>query len=327
MFKFQGGIKKMEKITMAKADVQKLGRASNREDLIARTLGDVYDVELPVPEVIESVFRVERAEVGEHVYYMSPENPEKAVYKLTSACTVTQEKVSPSTRTEVSWTDLISKEYYACIHDLLKGDHDVLTFMAKAIQEAMDRQEIYGVLQLVDAGAVANANVYTLDSGKTKFDYPKLVEMVRSVAKFGKSLVLITGANVTTDIVLMNYDADKNQAISLASAGISKHIPIEALTVDVDGVSKDVISEDVAYLVAVSDSAQNKPGVFVRRKLAGIADVEDTVVVANKERAVISTGNMMNAGAVRKFSKGIAGFEEYSSTLVNSFVVAKFTRA
>lgn len=316
----------MEKITMAKEDVQKIGRASNREELIARTLGDVYDIEIPIPEVIEAVFRTERADVGEHVYYMSPENPEKAVFKLTSDCTVTQEKVSPSTRTEVSWTDLISKEYYACIHDLLKGDHDVLSFMAKAIQEAMDREEIYGVLQLIDAGAVANANVYTLDSGKTKFDYPKLVEMVRSVAKYGKSLVLVTGANVTTDIVLMNYDADKNQAISLASAGISQHIPIEELTVDVDGGTKTVISADVAYLVAVSDSAQNKPGVFVRRKLTGIADVEDTELI-NKERAVISTGNMMNAGAVRKFSKGLAGFEEYSSTLVNSYVVAKFTRA
>jgi len=316
----------MKKIELASEDVQKIGKSSNREDLIARTLGDVYDVEIPIPEVIESVFRTERAELGEHVFYMSPENPTKEVFKLTSNCTVTQEKVSPSTRTEVSWTDLISKEYYACIHDLLKGDHDVLSFMAVAIQEAMNREEIYGVLQLIDAGAVANNNVYTLDSGKTKFDYPKLVDMVRSVAKFGKSLVLVTGANVTTDIVLMNYDADKNQAISLASAGISKHIPVEALDVEIGGVNTTVIDEDIAYLVAVSDSAQNKPGVFVRRKLVGIADAEDTKLVA-KERAVISTGNMMNAGAVRKFSKGIAGFEEYSSTLVNSYVVAKFTRA
>jgi len=315
----------MKKIELAKKEVQKMGMADNRDELIAKTLGDVYDVELPIPEVIEAVFRTERADVGEHVYYMSPEDVTKAVYKLTSNCTVTQEKVTPSTRTEVSWTDLISKEYYACIPDLLKGDHDVLTFMAKAIQEAMDREEIYGVLQLIDAGAVANSNVFTLDTGKTKFDYPKLVEMVRSVAKYGKDLVLITGANVTTDIVLMNYDADKNQAISLQSAGISKHIPIESLDVDIDGVTKDVISDDVAYLVAVSDSAQNKPGVFVRRKLEGI-DAPDTEVVS-KERAVITTGNIMNAGAVRKFARGTAGFEEYSATLVNSYVVAKFTRA
>jgi len=316
----------MKKIEMAKTEVRKIGLSGNKEEIIAKTLGDVYDVELPIPEVIEAVFRVERADAGEHVFYMSPENPDKEVFKLTTNCNVTQEKVSPSTRTEVSWTDLISKEYYACIPDLLKGDHDVLSFMAKAIQESMNRQEIYAVLQLLDAGAVANSNVFTLDTGKSKFDYPKLVEMVRSVAKYGTDLVLITGANVTTDIVLMNFDADKNQAISLASAGISKHIKIEELTVDVDGSPKTVLNADVALLVAVSDSAQNKPGVFVRRKLAGIDDVEDTKLVG-KERAVISTGNMINVASNRKFSRGIAGFEEYSGTLVNSVVVAKFTRS
>lgn len=315
-----------KELVRAREELQKIARSGNREDLIAKTIGDVYDVELPIPAVIEAVFATDRAEPGEHVYYLAPESVDKEVYALTSDCEVTQVKVTPATRTEVSWTDLISPEYYACIHNLLKGDNDELAFMAEAIMEAMNRQEIYGLVQLLSAGASATGNEYTLDSGKTKFDYPKLVEMVRSVAKYGKELVLITGANVTTDIVLMNYDADKNQAISLASAGISKHIPIEELVVKVGGVSQTVLSADEAYLVAVSDSKQNKPGVFVRRKLNGISDAPDTEVVA-KERAVINTGNMINVASARKFSKGIAGYEEYSATLINNKVIAKFTRA
>jgi hydroxymethylpyrimidine/phosphomethylpyrimidine kinase len=173
-------------------------RGSERESFIAKTIGDVYDVELPIPEVISAIARTERAEVGEHVYFLAPTTITKKVNTITSDCEVTQVKVTPNTQTEVTWADLVSEDVYVCLHDWLKADHDVLTFNADAIQEAMDRQEIYSVLQLADAGAVNESNVYTLDSGKTTFDYPKLVEMARSIAKYGRELVLITGGNITT---------------------------------------------------------------------------------------------------------------------------------
>ena len=246
-----------KKIMMAKEELKRIARSSDPVFEIAKTLGDVYDVELPIPEVISAIFRTERAEVGEHVYYLAPEVADKKVLALTSDCIVTQVKVTPRTRTEVTWTDLVSEEYYVCIPDLLKADHNVLQFFGDSIIEAMDRQEVFAVLALVAAGAASTGNVYTLDSGKTKFDYPKLVEMARSVAKYGKNLVLITGADVTTDITLMNYDADKNQAVSLESAGVKTWIPVEELTVDVNAVSKTVIAANRAYLVAVSDSKNN----------------------------------------------------------------------
>lgn len=315
-----------KKLMLAKEEMRRIARSADPVFEVARTLGDVYDVELPIPEVITAIFRTERAEVGEHVYYLAPEVADKKVLTLTSNCEITQVKVTPRTQTEVSWTDLVSEEYYVCIPDLLKADHNVLQFYGDAILEAMDRQEVYAILQLISAGAVAKGNVYTLDSGDTKFDYPKLVEMVRSVAKYGKSLVLITGADVTTDITLMNYDADKNQAISLASAGITTHIPIEECTVDVNGSTKTVIAANRAYLVAVSDSKNNKPGIFVRRKTSTLASVSDTEALA-KERIAIMSGNLINVGSARKLAKGIVGFEEYSGTLINAYVVAQFTRS
>jgi len=315
-----------KKIMMAKEELKRIARSSDPVFEIAKTLGDVYDVELPIPEVISAIFRTERAEVGEHVYYLAPEVADKKVLALTSDCIVTQVKVTPRTRTEVTWTDLVSEEYYVCIPDLLKADHNVLQFFGDSIIEAMDRQEVFAVLALVAAGAASTGNVYTLDSGKTKFDYPKLVEMARSVAKYGKNLVLITGADVTTDITLMNYDADKNQAVSLESAGVKTWIPVEELTVDVNAVSKTVIAANRAYLVAVSDSKNNKPGIFVRRKVEALGAASDTEVIA-KERIAIMSGNMMNVGSNRKISKAIAGFEEYSGTLVNAYTVAQFTRS
>jgi hypothetical protein len=298
--------------------------ASSREVFIAQTLGDVYDEELPIPEVIDAVSDVRRVNPGEHVYYLAPDSITKTVNTLTSDCTVVQEKVTPNTRTELSFTDLISKEEYVCIHDWLKGDHDVLKFHADAINEAMNRQEIYAVLQLLDAGATGNSNTYTLDTGDTALTFPKLVEMVRSVAKYGRNLVLITGANITTDVMLMDYNANTFRDYGLEKLNI-RHIPIESLSVDINATPTDVIDADTAYLVAVSDSKNNKPVLFARRKLAPIA-ASDTTVDSSKERAVIDTGNMINVGSNRKFARGKAGFEEYGAVLLNSKVVAKFSK-
>ena len=75
----------------------------DRELFIARTIGDVYDVEMPIPEVIESIARVERADVGEHVYYLAPTTKTKEVKQITSDCTIAQTKVNPNPRKEVSW--------------------------------------------------------------------------------------------------------------------------------------------------------------------------------------------------------------------------------
>ncbi len=313
-------------LMLAKQELKRIARSSDPVLEIAKTVGDVYDVELPIPEVIEAIFATERADVGEHVYYLVPEVADKKVLALTSDCTVTQVKVTPRTRTEVTWTDLVSEEYYVCIPDLLKADHNVLKFYGDSILEAMDRAEIYAVLQLISAGAVARSNVYTLDSGKTKFDYPKLVEMARSVAKYGRNLVLITGADITTDITLMNYDADKNQAVSLESAGVKTWIPVEELIVSITGVSRTVIAANRAYLVAVSDSKNNKPGIFVRRKTETLSSAVDTEAIT-KERILMKSGLMMNVGSARKISQAIAGFEEYSGTLINSYTIAQFTRS
>jgi len=299
--------------------------AAARDKFIADTIGDVYDVELPIPEIISAIADTKTVPVGGHAYYLAPTTITKTVLTLTSDCIVTQTKVTPSTRTELSFTDLISPEFYVCIHDWLKGDHDVLAFYADSIDEAMNRQEAYALIALLSAAAVATSNLYTLSSGATKFDFPALVRMARSVAKYGTKLVLITGANVTTDILLMGYNADKFREYGLSRLNIQQ-IPVESLSVTINGSPTTVLSADEAYLVAVSDSKNNKPVLFARRKMdSGIA-APDTTVVA-KERIVIESGNLMNVGANRKFSKGIVGFEEYGMVMLNNAVVAKFTRS
>lgn len=317
-----------EEVLQAKQQMQRIAVSANREELIAQTINDVYDVEFPIQELIAKLFNVGSANAGEHVYYLVPKTMDKKVIVLTSDCLVTHQKVSPDSRSELSFTPVVTPDYYACLQDLLNGDHDVLSLYAEDAIEALNRKEIKNVLTLIDAGAVARGNVFTLDSGDTKLTLPKLVSMKKAIRKYGKSLVLISGANVTEDIELMDYDADKNRPISIKDV-VDEWIPIESLDVTVDGGTVDVIDDDVAYLVAVSDSKKNKPGYFYRRKISGsvIASASDTSMLPDKERAIIVTGNMKSTDTTDRFSRGFAGVEQIGAVLTNSYTCCKFVRS
>jgi hypothetical protein len=301
---------------------------SDREQFIAMTIGDVYDEELGIPEVIDSIARFARAgnrPEDNHVYYLTPDSIDKKVFILDSNCNVTQAKVTPNTRTELTFAEVTTNDYWVCLKDFLAGDHDALQFYADSISEAMDRYEVKKVLELLDAAATAESKVFALDSGKETFDFPKLVEMARSIAKYGRNLVLISGGNITTDIMLMDYNANTFRAYGLESLNV-KHIPVEDLTVDVDASGQaSVIDPDVAYLVAVSDSKNNKPLLFARRQLGIALDMADTQS-APKDRIVIDTGNMKNVGGVNKYARGKAGYGQIGAVMINSKVVAKFSK-
>lgn len=299
--------------------------ASERETFIAATISDVYDVELPISPIVEAIADIRRADVGEHVYYLVPTTITKKVNILTSNCQVTQQQVHPNTRSELAFTSMLSPEFYVCLDEWLKGDHDVLKFYADSITEAMNRQEIYAVLQLLEAGISATGgtnNTYGPESGHTAITFPVLVSMLRSLAKYGNNFVLVSGANVTTDLLLMDFRADTFRKYGLDNLNITQ-MTIEDYQVTVTGSSKNVIDPDVAYLVAISDSSQRKPIIFSRRKLAAIV-APDTQIDATKERAIIDTGNMINVSTDRLFSKGKAGFQSYGAVLLNERVVAKF---
>ena len=316
-----------EAVEAAQKQMKQIAFSANREEQLASVLNESYDPELPIPEVIAAIMNVASAEPHEHVYYFTPTLPVKKVYILSGNCNVTQEAVSPATRNDLAFTTIVTPDYFICLDELLNGDMNILDLYAEDIQEALNREEILAVLRLVDAAAVARSNVFGLDSGKLKFDYPKLVEMRKAIRKYGKSLVLITGANVTEDVELMQYDANKYSPVNIKDV-VDMWIPLEALDVTVNGTPTVVLDADTAYLVAVSDSKKNKPGYFVRRKIDGsiLSGLQDTTMVA-KERAVIVTGMNKPVATVEKFAKGIAGLEQVGVVITNSYTCAKFVRA
>ena len=122
----------------------------------------------------------------------------------------------------------------------------------------------------------------------------------------------------------MNYDADKNQAVTIFDV-VQKHIPIEDLVVEINGVDKTLIDPDVAYVVAVADSQKNRSLLTVRRKRDGLLDMIDTETAnEDKERVVITSGNGMNVGDKKKYARGFFMAQEYSATSINDLTYAKY---
>lgn len=316
-----------EEFQAAKEQMKKIAYSANREEQLARILNETYDPELPVNDVISAIMNVATADPFETVYYFVPTLPIKKAYILSGNCNVTEIAVTPSSKNTLAFAAVVTPDYYICLDELLNGDHDVLALYADDIQEALNREEMYSVLQLIDAAAVAQGNTLGLSSGETKMIFPNLVEMRRMVRKYGSKLVLITGPNVTDDIDLLQYDANKFSPVNIKDV-VSAHYAVEALDVDINGVTKTVIDPDVAYLVAVSDSKKNKPGYFVRRRIDAsiLAGLNDTTMVA-KERAVIVTGAIKPVAGVEKFAKGLAGLEQVGAVITNPYTCVKFTRA
>lgn len=308
-------------------EMKRIGRSGDQL-MIAKTIGDVYDVEMGVSPVIEAVARFERTGLrpdDNHIYYLTPTSVDKKVFVLTDNCNVTQVQVTPNSRAELVPVPVVTPDYWICLSDFLKGDHDALALAAESLNEAMDRYEIKGVLNLLEAGAVAEGNVFAPASGGDTLTYPVLVSMRKSIKKYGTEFVLIAGENVSEDIDLMDYVADTNREYALEKLNIT-HIPVLSWTVDIDGSGQEeLIDPDTAYLVAVKDAKGNKPVLVARRAVAQLADMADTTAVA-KDRIVIDTGNMKNIGATVKFARGKAGYEEVAMVLLNSKVVAKFTK-
>jgi hypothetical protein len=315
-----------EELEAAQKQMRQIAMSANRDEQIATVINETYDPELPINEVISAIMNAGSAEPHEPIYYFVPTLPIKKVYVLSGNCNVTQEAVTPTSKQTLAFITIVTPDYFICIDELLNGDMNVLDLYAEDIQEALNREEIYAVLLLVDAAATARGNVFTLDSGKLKLDYPKLVEMKKSIRKYGKTLVLISGANVTEDIELMQYDANKFSPVNVKDV-VDMWIPIESLEVTVGGVVKEVIDADTAYLVAVSDARKNKPGYFYRRKIDGsiLAGLNDTTIV-NKERAVMVTGAVKPVATVEKFAKGLAGLEQVGIVITNSYTCAKFSK-
>lgn len=294
------------------------GHAGNSMEL-ARLANMPYDAEFPIPPVIDAICKTATVAKGEDYEYFVHAVETKSVYSVVNG-TITQTNVTPGSEADLTFSTYESDEYYVYVEKLLEAKYEPIAIKTKTAMESLNRKEIRDVLALGIASAESKSNEFANSSGDSEIDFEKVVEMVRSVAKYGKNLVLVTGADVTTDIVLMDYNEDKNREVSLAKAGIAKHIALETLTYTHSGTIT-VFPADKALLVAVSDSEGNEPIHFVRRSVASLDGSGD------KERIVMASGPGFHAGAVRKWAYAIVVMEQYGAVVVNPFCFAVYKKA
>lgn len=286
---------------------------------LAKIANMPYDAELPVPEVIVEVAKTESVAKGEDYYYFAI-SPDGKVVTTISNGSLTNTNVTPGTEAELTFASFSSEVYNVYLEKLLEAKYDVIAQKTGDCNESLNRKEIRDVMAALFTAADTRNNNFCWDSGDSKIDFEKLVEMVRSVAKYGSKLVLISGGNVTTDLVLMDYSEDKNREVSVEKAGISKWIKIEELTYTHSTTAK-VLDADYAILVAVADAANERSIHFVRRK---VSTVDGS---GQKERVVVVAGPMVSIDTANKWAYKVGMMEQYGVVVANTYPIASFYNA
>jgi len=274
-------------------------------------LNEPYDAELKMSDVVKEIAKVSSIGQGVTAQYWVADDTAKVIYTIVNGL-VTQVNFTTTSPNTLSIGFYAGPQDFIYVPDMLSQKYDAIALKAEAQMEAFNRKENKDVLDLVIASAVSESNTFHNDSGVSAITYKKLVEMVRSMAKHGNKLVLVSGASVSTDLMLMDYTEDKNRAVSVESAGIKKWIKAENFTYTHSG-SQTVLATDKAVLVATSDSDKNRPVEFVRQRtnsLTGSLQVE-------KERVIIAEGPKLHNGALPILAYSVLTFGAYGAVVTN----------
>jgi len=289
---------------------------------VARIISEPVDPRIPVDPIIEVVSDVHPpATPDEYLFYYDVDEDTKYVYTIASGGTVTAKDVTVSAPNSVTFAPINSPVYNIHIVDLNNAKFDVIGKKKQAVTRALDNKELAYVLNVLWAGTPAG-NQFSLDSGKTYLDFPKILEMRNSISKYGTDFALICGTTVDDDITLTDYRENKNQSVlaMMDKLNIKKYKVVAEYN---DGSAKDVLSATSAILVALNTRA-GKPVEFGRKTL-----VQNTVLGTTEttEKLRLLTVTPVVPRGTEKPSVAIWGYGEFQAVLKNSKAVARFTRA
>jgi len=289
-----------------------------------------FDPEMPFgSRVINACFKTATINRDQDYDYFVADQLTKSVRTLSSG-SITQTAVTPLSDNELSFTKRNTDEYYVFLDDWFDSKEDVIARRTILIQEALDRIDEYDAIQLIDA-AVDAGNKHTPDSGQTRFRYPNLVDMVKDLENYVSvgmnpastgiegNLTLITGSNITTDILKWSFDDDKNVYHTLRMAGIGNWIPLGTQNVSINGTPTAVMDADTAYLVAPDFTVGRESAHFVRRRTRDVGGDQ-------KERLVYVTSGLTQVSTAKKMGWAVIGAQATGGVIVNSKVLSEFNR-
>ena len=189
---------------------------------IARIIGAPFDPRRPYPLLVEKLCETDTADPNEYVYqYDALLETDKVL--ISAGSTVTQENVTPDTPALITFTDVMSPEYYVKLTDLASAKEKTLARKKKTINRAMNAEENRMVIQLLNAAAIASGNLNDLRSGETSVNYQHIIDMVDEIIDYSENYVFVVGSQIDKDLKLMDWkDSDKE---SLMPAMTSSKFP------------------------------------------------------------------------------------------------------
>lgn len=279
-----------------------------------------YDAEVPCAEVIEKTCKVERVSCGLTVQYYTQSAATKTVYTISSGG-VTQANVSPGSPSSLTFSEYAAPETYLYLADMASQKYDSLAKSAKEQHEALNRKETRDMLDIFFDAAEGKSNVYANTSGDSVIDFEVLMNMVRSLDKYGSRKILIAGTTVATDIKLMPYTENKYAKYTWQDAGIDEMIIVENFTYS-HSTTITVMPADRCLVVSTSDAEDNKPAIFARRKLSEIVTGTD-----QRERLTTADGPRIQVGSNGKYAFALGTVEEIAGVVVNDLCFAAYQKA
>ncbi len=308
---------------------------------ISRIIGEPKRPDKEMPFFVEKIATFDTAAPNDYVYSFTAATGTEAIYVTTADGKIVQQEVTPNTPTLMSFVDIQSNEFYIKINKLASAKEKAIAVTKVDIARAMDKYECKYVVELMDTAATAQSNLFTLDSGATRFTYSKAVDMIEAVADYGDGLQLICGSQVYKDIILWDYNDNKYQSLknALSDAGVEVTrvgLKAGARTFNLDddnsggATSVDVLAANSAYMVA-TDTEMGNPILFVRKEVGAIEGfgnlTTESTNVAQRYIFVSGSPVTVTSGNKRYLAVGFTGMEEFAAACVNPYAIAKFTRA
>jgi len=300
---------------------------------ISKIIGQPVDPRKPYPDLVNMICERDTAEPEEYVYYFDVYKDTDTVYTITSTGSVTSSAVTPDTPAAFTFIDVASPEYYVKIVDLAKSKERVLARKKATINRALNGKEVEYILTLIEVGT-PSANRFRLNSssGATTFNVDHLTQMCDVVKDYGDSYVLLVSSTIEKDIILWNWNDNKNIDIfrTFEKLGVKiQRIPNQWVVID--SSTTNLIGSTRAYLVATStnSSVGGRCLLFVRKRLNDIKLLGGVISESGEkpERLVFTSPNPMNVGGTRYLGVGLTGYEELVAAVTNSYGLANFTRA
>jgi len=295
---------------------------------ISRIIGEPNDPRRRYPLLVNDVCNVDSADPNEYVYQFDVLLETDKVYIITATGAVTTENVATDTPVEISFADIATPEYYVKIIDLAKAKERVLARKNKTINRALNAEENYRVITLLDAAAIARGNINDLKSGELSFNYAHLIDMIDQVIDYSEDYVLVAGTQIDKDIKLWDWTDDKHHSLKEAFADLGVTVRRVKQTVTRDGSSTTVLGSNLCYLAGTITELPGKPLLFVRKRMNEIDRLGGIISTTGDqaERLVFTSPNPVQVSTTRYLAVGLTGYEEVAIATQNSYAISKFER-